>query len=111
MGISSTSEHVDQAWNFLSWLTSDDTQLEVIAKAGEVPARTSLLDNEYTAADPLALTMNAVVASGRTPVAPYFSEAFNAAGSPWITALRSAVFDGSDTLPADNEAITEVLAQ
>lgn len=111
MGISKDSEHVDQAWNFLAWLLSDETQLEVVAKNGEVPSRNSLLDNEYAAADPIALTMNKVVASGRTPVAPYFSEAFNAAGSPWVQLLRNATFDGTDTLEADNAAITEVLSQ
>ncbi|WP_448058415.1 ABC transporter substrate-binding protein [Cellulomonas hominis] len=111
MGISKDSEHVDQAWNFLAWLLSDETQLEVVAKNGEVPSRNSLLDNEYAAADPIALTMNKVVASGRTPVAPYFSEAFNAAGSPWVQLLRNATFDGTGTLEADNAAITEVLSQ
>ncbi|MDR2374753.1 MAG: sugar ABC transporter substrate-binding protein [Bifidobacteriaceae bacterium] len=111
MGVSKDSEHVEQAWNFLAWMLSDDTQLEVIAKNGEVPARNSLLDNEYTAADPIALTMNATVAHGRTPVAAYFSEAFNAAGSPFTVLLRNATFEGTNTLDEDNAAITEVLSQ
>jgi multiple sugar transport system substrate-binding protein len=111
MGISKDSEHVEQAWNFLAWMMSDETQLEVIAKNGEVPSRVSLLDNKYTSQNPLALAMNAAVANGRTPVATYFSEAFNAAGSPFISLVRKAVFEGTDTLDADNELITEVLAQ
>lgn len=111
LGISKDSEHVEQAWNFLSWMLSDDTQLDVIAKAGDVPGRVSLLENEYAAADPIALTMNKVVASGRTPVAPYFAEAFNASGSPWVTMVRNEVFDRAGTVDKDNDAITEVLAQ
>jgi multiple sugar transport system substrate-binding protein len=111
MGISKDSKNVDQAWNFLAWMMSEDTQLEVIAKNGEVPARVSLLDNDYTKANPLALAMNASVAKGRTPVATYFSEAFNAAGSPWTVLFRNAVFEGTDTVEADNAAITEVLGQ
>ncbi|MDR1712229.1 MAG: sugar ABC transporter substrate-binding protein [Propionibacteriaceae bacterium] len=111
MGISKDSKNVDQAWNFLAWMLSDDTQLEVIAKAGEVPARNSLLDNSYTKADPLALAMNSTVAYGRTPVAQYFAEAFNAGGSPFTVLFRNAVFEGTDTLAADNDAITAVLNQ
>lgn len=111
MGISKDSENVDAAWNFLSWLVSDDAQLDVLAKNGEVPALTTLLDNEYAAGDPIALAINAVVADGRTPVAPYFSEAFNASGSPWVTLIRNATFERTDTVDADNEAITEVLDQ
>jgi multiple sugar transport system substrate-binding protein len=111
MGISKDSENVDAAWNFLSWLVSEDAQLEVVAKNGEVPALTTLLDNTYAAQDPIALTINSVVENGRTPVAPYFSEAFNASGSPWVSMVRTATFDGGDSVEADNELITEVLDQ
>lgn len=111
MGISKDSRNADQAWNFLAWMLSDDAQLEVVAKNGEVPSRVSLLDNEYTSKDPIALTMNATVANGRTPVATYFSEAFNAPGSPWTVLFRNAVFEGADTVDADNQAITDILGQ
>lgn len=111
MGVSRDSEHVDQAWNFLAWLVSPDAQLDVLAKNGEVPALKSLLDNEYAAAEPIALAINSVVANGRTPVAASFSEAFNASGSPWVTLVRNAVFEGTDSVDADNDAITSVLDQ
>jgi multiple sugar transport system substrate-binding protein len=111
MGISKDSKHVDQAWNFLAWMLSDDTQLNVVAKGGDVPARVSLLDNQYTAADPLALAGAKTVEFGRTPVAPYFAEAFNAPGSPWITLFRNATFDQTNTVDADNDAITAILSQ
>ena len=111
LGISKDSEHVDQAWNFIAWMMSDETQLEVIAKAGDVPGRTSLLENQYAAENPLALTMNKIVPSGRTPVAPYFAEAFNASGSPWVQLVRNAVYERSDTVAEDNKAITEILQQ
>ncbi len=111
LGISKDSDAVAQAWNFLSWMMSEETQLEVIAKNGEVPGRNSLLDNEYAQANPIALEMNMIAESGRTPVAEFFSEAFNASGSPWVTLMRNATFDGTDTVDADNDAITEVLSQ
>lgn len=111
MGVSKDSEHVAQAWNFLAWMMSDETQLEVVAKNGEVPGRNSLLDNEYAQQDPLALTMNKLAEDGRTPVAEYFSEAFNASGSPWVTLFRNATFDKTGTVEEDNDAITAVLSQ
>lgn len=111
MGVSKDSEHVAQAWNFLAWMMSDDTQLEVVAKNGEVPGRNSLLDNQYAQEDPLALTMNKLAENGRTPVAEYFSEAFNASGSPWVTLFRNATFDKTGTVDEDNDAVTAVLDQ
>jgi multiple sugar transport system substrate-binding protein len=111
MGVSKDSKSVEQAWNFLAWMMSDETQLEVIAKNGEVPSRSSILDNQYTRENPLALAMNSTVTSGRTPVATYFAEAFNASGSPWTVLFRNAVFEDADTLAADNQAITDVLSQ
>lgn len=111
LGISKDSKHVDQAWNFLAWMMSDQTQLEVVAKGGDVPGRNSLLDNKYTSADPLALIGAKAAENGRTPVAPYFAEAFNAPGSPWVTLFRNATFEGTNTVDADNKAITEVLSQ
>lgn len=111
MGISKDSKNVEQAWHFLSWMLAEETQLNVVAKSGDVVSRVSLLDNEYSAADPRTLTINKVVEHGRTPVSVNFSEAFNAAGSPWITLFRNATFGDGATVDIDNEAITEILSQ
>lgn len=111
MGISKDSKNVEQAWHFLSWMLSEETQLNVVAQAGDVVSRVSLLDNEYSAEDPRTLAINKVVEHGRTPVSVNFSEAFNAAGSPWITLFRNATFGDGATVDADNDAITEILSQ
>jgi len=111
MGISKDSDKVDQAWNFLAWMLSDETQLDVVAKAGDVVSRNSLLDNEYTRDDVSAQVAAEAIPNGRTPVAPYFAEAFNASGSPWVTLFRNATFERTGTVDADNDAITEVLSQ
>ena len=57
------------------------------------------------------VTINEVAANGDTPVALNFQQAFNAPGSPWLTLVRNAVLQGTDTLDADNDAITEILQQ
>jgi len=111
MGISKDSKHADQAWNFLAWMMSQDTQLQVVAKEGDVVTRNSLLNNEFSSADPNTLILSELVANGRTPVAANFSEAFNAPGSPWTVLFRNATFGDGSSVDADNDAITDVLGQ
>ncbi|MDF2994081.1 MAG: sugar transporter substrate-binding protein [Microbacterium sp.] len=111
IGISKDSEQSAQAWNFLSWMMSEDAQVEVLAKDGNAVSRSDLADNEYSAEDPRLVTINEVAAEGDTPVALHFQQAFNAPGSPWMTLVRNAVLEGTDTVDADNEEITAVLGQ
>lgn len=111
LGIASNSDKVDQAWNFLAWMLSEETQVQVVAKNGGVVARGSLASNEYAAEDPRLVTINEVAAVGNTPVAYNFAEAFNAPNSPWVQLIRNATFEGTGTVDADNDAITAILGQ
>lgn len=111
IGISKDSKKSAQAWNFLTWLMSEEAQVEVLAKNNDVVARSDFADNEYAAKDPRLVTINEVAGQGDTPVALNFQQAFNAPGSPWLTLVRNAVLEGSDTVDADNDAITEILQQ
>ena len=113
IGISKDSEVSDQAWNFLAWLMSEEAQVEVLAKNGDVGARTDLTDNEYSAADPRVVTVNEVAAdpNSKTPFSVSFQQAFNAADSPWMVLVRNAVFGSGDTVEVDNAGITDVLSQ
>ena len=65
IGISRDSKVTDQAWNFISWLENDDAQVEVVAKGGNVVARTDLAANQYTAADPRMVLFNPVAGRAR----------------------------------------------
>jgi multiple sugar transport system substrate-binding protein len=111
IGISKDSQHVDQAWNFLSWLLDDEAQVEVVAKDGGVVARTDLANNQYAAEDPRLVTFNEAAGVGVTPLAQNFFAAFNDPQSPWIQLFRAAVFDDADDATIDqlNDAITAVL--
>jgi multiple sugar transport system substrate-binding protein len=111
IGISKDSDKAAQAWNFLSWMMSEDAQVEVLAKNNDVVSRSDLANNEYSEKDPRLVTINEVAGNGDTPVALNFQQAFNAPGSPWLTLVRNAVLEGSDTVDADNEGITEILQQ
>jgi multiple sugar transport system substrate-binding protein len=111
IGISKDSEKAAQAWHFLNWLMSEDAQVEVLAKNNDVVARADFADNEYAAEDPRLVTINEVAGQGDTPVALNFQQAFNAPGSPWLTLVRNAVLEGSDSVDADNDEITAILQQ
>ncbi|BAJ74406.1 ABC-type sugar transport system, periplasmic component [Microbacterium testaceum StLB037] len=111
IGISKDSKQSPQAWNFLSWLTSEDAQVGVLAKGGSTVSRSDLADNEYAAKDPRQVAINEVAGKGKTPVALNFQQAFNAPGSPWLTLVRNAVLQGTNTVDADNDEITAVLSQ
>jgi len=112
IGISKDSKVTDQAWNFMSWLMSDAAQVEVLAKTNSTVARNDLVENKY-ATDPRVKIINQVASApdSHTPVARNFQQAFNAAGSPWVTLFRNAIFGDGSSVDADNEAITEVLGQ
>lgn len=111
IGISKDSTKSDQAWNFLTWMLSEDAQVGVLAKDGDVVSRADFATNEYSSADPRVLTINQVAAKGGTPVALNFQEAFNSPTSPWLELVRNAVLGDGSTIDKDNDAISAVLSQ
>jgi multiple sugar transport system substrate-binding protein len=76
-GISATSTKAAQAWNFLEWTMSEEAQVEVVAKGKGVPTRTDLAANKYSSADPRIVTINNLVAKGKTPYARNFNATYN----------------------------------
>ncbi|WNV86288.1 sugar ABC transporter substrate-binding protein [Umezawaea sp. Da 62-37] len=112
IGIGATSDKVEQAWDFLAWTMSDEAQVEVVAKGKGVPTRTDLAANKYSSVDPRLVTMNGLVAKGRTPYAQNFNSSFNDPQSPWLRTVRGALFGDAATALADgNAAITKSLQQ
>jgi multiple sugar transport system substrate-binding protein len=111
IGISKDSDKVEQSWNFLNWMMSEDAQVEVLAKNNDVVSRGDLAQNTYAAKDPRLVTINEVASKGETPVAMNFQQAFNAPNSPWLTLVRGAVLGDGSKVEQDNEEITSVLGQ
>ena len=111
IGLSKDSKNPEQAWNFITWMLGDENQVEVVAKAGNVVARTDLADNQYSSADPRLVLFNEVAGVGETPFALHFNAAFNDPQSPWIQLFRQAVFEDADAATIDqlNANITSVL--
>lgn len=111
IGVSKDSKKAAQAWNFLSWLMSEDAQVQVLGKNLDVVSRSDLANNVYASKDPRLVTINEVAAKGETPVARNFQEAFNATNSPWLTLVRGAVLGDGTAVAKDNDEVTAVLSQ
>lgn len=111
IGLSKDSKNPEQAWNFITWMLGDHNQVEVVAKAGNVVARTDLADNQYSSADPRLVLFNEAAGVGKTPFALHFNAAYNDPQSPWIQLFRAAVFEDADDATIDqlNSSITSVL--
>jgi multiple sugar transport system substrate-binding protein len=112
IGIGATSTKQAQAWDFLNWTMSEEAQVEVIAKNKGVPIRTDLASNKYSSADPRIVTINSLVAKGKTPYAKNFNASFNDPQSPWLQTVRGALFgDAAKSLTDGNSAISKSLQQ
>ncbi|MCA0457919.1 MAG: sugar ABC transporter substrate-binding protein [Chloroflexi bacterium] len=94
IGIPAGSEYVDQAWEFIEWLLSDDVQLNVYAANDNLPLRLSLADNEFFDADPRLKTAASTLAVGHTPYSLVYNALFNDGNGPWLFMLQTAIFDG-----------------
>lgn len=108
IGISRDSKKADAAWNFIAWVQSDEAQIEVVAKNGNVLTRTDLANNKYIT-DPRVQLFNSVGANGQTPLAKNFGATFNDPQGPWITLMQDAVFGDGANLEANNQAINDSL--
>ena len=82
------------AREFLTWVLSDDAQLNGLAKNSILTTRTDLADNEYTKGNDKVLTTAAALAAGYVPWVFHFADMVNSDSSPWIGMLQQAVFDG-----------------
>jgi multiple sugar transport system substrate-binding protein len=113
IGIPAGSKYVNEAFDFIQWMLTDEVQLEQFAKSNQLPVRTDLAENKYFEADP-RLTINAqAMAIGRTPYSLKYNDLFNDANGPWLTMIQSAIFDGKvdEAIQAAQERFTQILTQ
>ncbi len=111
IGIPSSCNNVDGAWDFMSWLMTAEAQQEVFADNNDTASNIKVLADGYKDADPRTLIANETIQYGRSPVAVNFNEAFNAAGSPWQLLIQSQVFGEGGDLATENAAISAILGQ
>jgi multiple sugar transport system substrate-binding protein len=110
IGVSRDSKKLEAAWNFITWVQSDEAQIEVVAKNGNVLTRTDLSENKYIT-DPRVKLFNSIGAKGKTPLAKNFGATFNDPQGPWVALMQDVVFgEGESKLEAANQAMNESLA-
>lgn len=97
------SQRVDDAVAFMKYLLSDETQVEVYAKALNLTTRSDMADNKYFQAEPLVQDVAKALAVGRTPYTLTFFEQINSPQGPWLQMLQRAYYgtDPIDTIIAD----------
>jgi multiple sugar transport system substrate-binding protein len=103
LGITSSSEYADQAWNFIEWTLSEENQVDVVAKAGSLPSRIDLAENEYSAADPRIVQAIKGEETGYTPATPAYATAINNPNGPWLAMIRAYVFEGDANALEDGQ--------
>lgn len=97
------------AREFVTWVLSDEAQLQGLAKNSILTTRTDLADNEFTKGNEKVLTTAQALSVGYVPWVFHFADMVNSDSSPWITMVQTAIFDG-DVDGAIETARAEMLA-
>jgi multiple sugar transport system substrate-binding protein len=106
------AKNVEAAFEFIAWALTDDVQIEMFAKTGQLPLRIDLAENKYFEEDP-RLTVNAeAMALGKTPYSFVYNQLFNDANGPWLQMIQKAIFEGDidGAVAGGQERFTQVLA-
>lgn len=112
LAISGTSKEKAAAWDFVAWTLGDSAQVDIVAKGGDLPARSDLADNQYSSAYPQVVATIKGLATGWTPSSVGYGAAINDANGPWNTAIRGAIFgsEPAKALADGQEQISKILA-
>lgn len=106
------AKNAEAALEFIAWALTDEVQIEMFAKTGQLPLRIDLAENKYFEEDP-RLTVNAeAMALGKTPYSFVYNQLFNDANGPWLQMIQKAIFDGDidGAVSAGQELFTQILA-
>lgn len=100
------------ALDFVTWLTSDETQASVYLGNSYIPVRSDLVEQLPADANPYLRLGASLVGDGRTFHSPHYNEVVASPTGPYLKLYRSVVFDGVDpavavqTAQAEADAIT-----
>lgn len=101
-GISKTTKHPDEAWDFIKWLSSLSTSNNVYLKLPAMPPRTdatvpSSLGPQFTV--PATL-----IKKGQVYVSTHYNDVIASNQGPWLQMIQSVVFDGANPVAATKKA-------
>jgi multiple sugar transport system substrate-binding protein len=109
VAVPANGKNDEAARAFVTWVLTDEAQLQGLAKNSILTTRTDLADNEFTKGNDKVLTTAQALAVGYVPWVFHFADMVNSDSSPWITMLQTAIFDG-DVDGAIEAARAEMLA-
>jgi multiple sugar transport system substrate-binding protein len=90
------SKRVDDSIAFMKFLLSDNSQVELYAKALNLTTRSDMVNNKYFQAEPLVQDVAKALAVGQTPYTLTFFEQINSPQGPWLQMLQKAYYSTDD---------------
>ena len=90
---------------------SEEPQIEIYAKNGQIPVRLALVDNKYFEGDERQATAASALAVGHTPYTVVYNDLFNDDNGPWLEMLQVAILDGDidGALELGQERFTQIM--
>lgn len=112
IAIGSGTEYPDEAWEFIEWMMSEETQLDIYAANNRTTVRVSMLENEYSADDDLVLIAASALAVGQSPYSLVYNDLFNDPNGPWLEMLQVAILDGDidGALQLGQDRFTQIMS-
>ena len=111
IAIPSGTPYAEKAWRFIEWTMSEEPQIEIYAKNGQIPVRLALVDNKYFEGDERQSTAASALAVGVTPYTVVYNDLFNDPNGPWLEMLQVAILDGDidGALELGQERFTQIM--
>ena len=112
IGVPKGSQHVNEAFDFINWCLTDNTQIELFAKNGSVPVRTDLANNQYSRLDQRYILVAHQMSIGKTVYSVHENQLINDNNGPWATMLQRAIFGGDidGAMSTAQQQFTQILS-
>jgi multiple sugar transport system substrate-binding protein len=110
--IPSTSKYPEEAWEYIKWVLSKETQMKHYAAKNHVPVRTDLWDpevNPYFKKEPRLLQAAAGAGFGTVPWIVSHKDVLVAPDAPWARMMPAAIFDGEMDFTEYQEEANKIL--
>jgi multiple sugar transport system substrate-binding protein len=104
------SKRVDDAIDFMKFLLSDETQVEVYAKMLNMTTRGDMADNKYFRENPKVQEVAKAIEVARTPYTLKFFELINSPQGPWLQMLQRAYYEDTDLDTVISDAKSQMKA-
>ena len=104
LAITEQCKNKDAAWAFIEYMLSEEVQVEVLAKNGNLPARGDLYDNKYFKEIPLLDVFKDAINVGAAEYTLKYGELYN----PLLDAVQSAMTSKATPQAAFDKAVEVV---